>query len=50
MSNASEKVFVPKGVESGTLLIMRGKGHELGNGKFGDLLLTVNVRPHPYFK
>lgn len=44
-------VRVPAGVETGSRIRLAGKGAEgAGGGPPGDLLLVVEVRPHPYFK
>ncbi len=40
---------LPKGVEDGTQMKLRGKGQE-GPGGAGDALVTINVKPHPFFK
>lgn len=43
------EVTIPAGLTSGTQLRLRGKGHpgNGGNAPSGDLLLEVEVRPHP---
>lgn len=54
------RVRIPPGVDEGTRLKVPGKGNpvasELGGGRraeqgrsYGDLFVTVRVRPHPYF-
>ena len=43
-------VTIPKSVDDGMLLRIRGKGHQAMNGEFGDLILRVIVKPHPNFK
>ncbi len=44
-------VKVPKGVNPGARLRVRGKGQPSPTGgKPGDLILTVNVAAHPYFR
>jgi len=42
---------IPPGVDTGMRVIIRGEGRpgELG-GSSGDLILVVNVKPHPFFK
>jgi len=44
------KVSIPKGVEDGVYLTLRGQG-EAGpfGGPSGDLYVEVRVKPHPYF-
>jgi DnaJ-class molecular chaperone len=39
---------LPVGVESGTVMRMKGKG-QAGPGGAGDAEVTVDVRPHPFF-
>lgn len=44
-------VKVPKGVNSGAKLRVRGKGHPSPmGGEHGDLILTIQVASHPYFR
>lgn len=42
-------VKIPPGLESGAKLRIKGKGQP-GPGGFGDLILTVKVGKHPYFR
>lgn len=44
------RVRFPRGVEDGARLRLAGKGPPLGPGRQGDLVVTVRVRPHPYFR
>ncbi len=45
------RVRIPEGVDQGTRLRLPGKGNTgPGEAGSGDLFLTVNVRPHPYFR
>lgn len=44
-----ENISIPKGVDSGVNLRMSKKGNYSLKGEAGDLLITVNIRPHPYF-
>lgn len=49
--NASTKVKIPAGVADGQKVKLRGKGQPSPHGgEPGDLILTVNVRPHPVFE
>jgi curved DNA-binding protein len=44
-------VKIPPGVESGAKLRVRGKGHAgRAGGAAGDMILTVQVGDHPYFR
>jgi DnaJ-class molecular chaperone len=43
-------VKIPAGIESGAKLRMKGKGGPSAGGTPGDLILTVQVGQHPYFK
>jgi molecular chaperone DnaJ len=45
------RVKIPEGIENGKKVRVAGKGSEgrLGGGT-GDLLVTVSVRPHPFFR
>ena len=44
-------VKIPAGVENGSVIRLAGQGHPGANGgPTGDLLLTVKVSPHPYFR
>jgi len=44
-------VHIPPGVDDGTKIRVRGKGHlsPMG-GSRGDLIITTHVTPHPYFQ
>lgn len=42
-------VNIPRGVDSGARLRLRGKGHR-GRAGSGDLILTVRLLPHPIFR
>ncbi|UCD75527.1 MAG: DnaJ domain-containing protein [Phycisphaerales bacterium] len=42
-------VKIPPGVESGAKLRIKGKGQP-GPGGYGDLILTVKIGKHPYFR
>ncbi len=44
-------VKIPAGIDEGKKIRLRGQGQSAGaNGPSGDLLLTIHVAPHPYFK
>jgi len=43
-------VNVPKGVDSGVNLRISKKGHYSPTGSPGDLMIKINVKPHPTFK
>ncbi|MFM2433994.1 MAG: hypothetical protein RI974_734 [Actinomycetota bacterium] len=52
LGNAGEatSVKVPAGIQDGQKIKLRGKGQQSPNGgEPGDLLITVNVKPHPVF-
>lgn len=49
VNGQSLKVRVPPGVHDGARLRIAGKGQASPNGRPGDLMLTVHVRPHPSF-
>jgi len=45
------KVNIPPGTESGTRLRVQGQGHPPRHGgPCGDLIVTVTVQPHPFFR
>ena len=43
-------VKIPPGVESGKKMRLRGQGEPNENGLVGDLIVTLKVAEHPYFK
>lgn len=43
-------VRIPAGVESGQQIRLKGQGQEAPGHRPGDVLITVNIAPHPYFK
>ncbi|MEQ1825090.1 MAG: J domain-containing protein [Pirellula sp.] len=43
-------VKIPAGIEPGKKIRLRGQGHPIAGGKAGDLLLKINVEPHPHYK
>ena len=48
--NHSLEVAVPAGIDDGERIAVRGKGNDGHNGgPAGDLIITVQVRPHPVF-
>ena len=49
--NQTIKVKIPAGIDDGQTLNLRGKGNAgLDGGPAGDLLITVFVKPHPFFE
>lgn len=48
--NESIQVKIPPGIETGKKMRLRGQGEPVPNGPSGDLLVTLNVAPHPFFK
>lgn len=42
-------VKVPAGIEDGKTIRLRGQGEQVPDGVSGDLLITVQVAPHPRF-
>lgn len=45
----SLELKLPKGVEDGTQMRLSGKG-QAGPGGAGDAIITIEVKPHPFFK
>ncbi len=44
-------VKIPAGVDNGSVIRLAGQGQPgAGNGAAGDLLVTIQVAPHPYFR
>lgn len=43
-------VKIPRSVESGMLLRIKGKGHEALSGEPGDLILKMTVKDHNKYK
>jgi DnaJ-class molecular chaperone len=43
-------VKVPAGVTSGQQIRLKGQGETAPGHRPGDLLITINIAPHPYFK
>ena len=47
----SLEVTIPRGVEAGQVLRLKGKGQPgLGGGPAGDALIEIAIRPHPSFE
>jgi curved DNA-binding protein len=46
----SIEVKIPRGIEPGKKIRLRGQGGPMAGGKPGDLLLTIKVQPHPAVK
>jgi DnaJ-class molecular chaperone len=45
------RVKIPAGIEDGKKIRLRGQGVPgIGNAPAGDILLTIHVSPHPYFR
>lgn len=44
------KLEIPKGVEDGMTLQLRGEGEPSESGQPGDLLIRIHVKPHPVFE
>jgi molecular chaperone DnaJ len=45
------EVKIPKGIEDGSYLLLRGEGEAGENGApSGDLYVVVNIKPHKYLK
>ncbi len=49
VKNVKEKLSfnIPKGVVNGQKLRLRGKGHEIKDGRSGDLYIFVRIKDHP---
>ena len=43
-------IEIPKGVEDGMTLQLRGEGEPFENGQPGDLLIRIHVKPHSVFE
>lgn len=43
-------VKIPAGVSAGQQIRLKGQGESAPGHRAGDLLITVNIAPHPYFK
>lgn len=43
-------VKIPAGVTAGQQIRLKGQGESAAGHRPGDLLITVNIAPHPYFK
>ena len=43
-------VRIPAGVENGQQIRLKGQGQEAPGHRPGDVLITVTIAPHPYFK
>src|SRR5262249_7176191 len=43
-------VKIPAGVVAGQQIRLRGQGETAQGHKPGDLLITINIAPHPFFK
>lgn len=43
-------VRVPAGITSGQQIRLKGQGQEIPGHRPGDVLLTINIAPHPHFR
>lgn len=43
-------VKIPAGIAAGQQIRLKGQGQEMPGHRAGDVLITVNIAPHPYFK
>lgn len=51
LNNKQLNVKIPAGTQSGQVLRLKGQGTKGATSNLnGDALITINVRPHPYFK
>ena len=48
--NEEIKFKIPKGIDDGLLMKLRGKGNAVWGGIDGDLLIKIRILPHRYFK
>jgi DnaJ-class molecular chaperone len=44
------KVKIPAGAQDGSKIRVAGKGEETAPGRSGDLVITLRMIPHPYFR
>jgi curved DNA-binding protein len=44
------KVKIPAGAQEGSKIRVAGKGEETAPGRSGDLVITLRMIPHPYFR
>jgi molecular chaperone DnaJ len=44
------KINIPKGIDNEQVLRIKNEGEEIKNGKAGDLLVVISIRPHKFFK
>ncbi len=51
MNGKHLNIKIPAGTTSGQVLRLKGQGYAgMNGGAAGDALITINIRPHPYFK
>ena len=50
MKRVKETINIPRGVNTGINLRMNKKGHWSEQGRSGDLMIKISVKPHSYFK
>lgn len=49
-NSVKETINIPKGVDTGVNLRISKKGHFSTQGPAGDLMISLKVKPNPYFK
>jgi molecular chaperone DnaJ len=49
-NTVKETINIPKGVDNNVNLRVSKKGHSAAAGPPGDLLVTIRVKPDPYFR
>ncbi len=42
-------IKIPQGVDNGSKIKLKNQGNSFGIGKRGDLIIELNVEPHPFF-
>jgi len=43
------KIKIPKGINEGQFLRIKGEGQHIKNGISGDLFVVINIKPHKFF-
>jgi|2_EtaG_2_1085320.scaffolds.fasta_scaffold00614_4 molecular chaperone DnaJ len=49
-NNEEIKFSIPRGIDDGLLMKLRGKGNSVWGGIDGDLLIKIRILPHSHFK